>query len=164
MISGYLPICGFVPNHRAPKINLAWCRSKLRVVKAIVSQFSRLITLWLLRIISLNTIEAIGKVTQDMKWSSESAIKTLYKHSNYLSGRSVPLWTLKCSLTQLDYGEIVEKFVRNMRTETLRATFASAKTKHWKRKIKGMRYSRDICYPTRWAASRNTSIIPCFVI
>ena len=160
MTSDHLPICGFVPNHKVSTANLSTLNGKIRVSKANLPQFARVVTHWLPTLRLINTIEEIDKFAQDLSWALESALNAVGKRPNKKSGRSAPWWTTECKSANLEYREATEVSERNKKAKMFRATVAYAKREHWKSRIEGMGSSQDVYKLMRWGSSRNASITP----
>lgn len=90
MTSDHLPICGLVPNHKAFTSNSPTSSGKLRVSKANLSQFARVVTQWSPFFRSISTIEEIDKFAQDINLALENALKAVGKQPNKKSGKSAP--------------------------------------------------------------------------
>ncbi|POS82638.1 hypothetical protein EPUL_004536, partial [Erysiphe pulchra] len=153
MTSDHLPICAFVPNHKVPAANSPTLDGKLRVSKANLPQFSRVVTQWLPTLRIMSTIEEVDKFAQDISWALENALKAVAEEV-LLGG------TTECKSAHLEYRETTEISERNEKAKTFRATVASTKREHWKSRVEGMGSSRDVYKLMRWVAPRNTSITP----
>ena len=66
MTSDHLPNCGFVPNHKVSTANSPTLDRKIRVSKANLPQFARVMTQWLPTPRIMSTIEEIDKFAQDI--------------------------------------------------------------------------------------------------
>ncbi|POS82198.1 hypothetical protein EPUL_004820, partial [Erysiphe pulchra] len=106
--------------------------SKLKVSKANLPQFTRIISQLLPPLRPLETTEETEKFSQYLSWALESALKAV----------------------------AVEESVWATRAKTLRAVVASAKREHWKRKVEYIKSSRDVYKLMRWAAPQHASINP----
>lgn len=64
--SDHLPNCGFVPNHKVSSANLLTRSEKLKVSKATVPKFIRVVSQWLPQLTVSNTVEDIKKLVQNI--------------------------------------------------------------------------------------------------
>ena len=103
MTSDHLPICGYVPNPESSMSTRSDSSGKLRVSKANLPQFSRVVAQWLPPVISLNTLEETENFAQDICWALENAVKAVGKRPNKQNGKSAPWWTPECKLAHLEY-------------------------------------------------------------
>ncbi|KHJ30457.1 putative eka-like protein [Erysiphe necator] len=158
--SDHLPICDFVPNHKAPKVNSLKSERKLQVSKEKVPQFTRLVTEWLPPNTTLNTVEETEKFAQEICWALTNSLKAVGRRINKTSGRKAPWWTPECKFDHLEYHEAVKDEEHNLRARKFRKTVASAKKEHWKRRIEDMKSSRDAYKLMRWAAPQHSSNTP----
>ncbi|POS82119.1 hypothetical protein EPUL_005750, partial [Erysiphe pulchra] len=141
--SDHLPICGFVPISKVATINSLSSGRKLRVSKDKVPQSTRLVTEWLPPSTTLNTIEEIEKIAQDICWALTNSLKAVGKRPNKATGKKAPWWTPECKFAHLEYKEAVKDAERNLRARKFRNTVASAKREHWKSRIEDLKSSRD---------------------
>ncbi|POS84848.1 hypothetical protein EPUL_002434 [Erysiphe pulchra] len=162
---GHLPICGFVPvmglepsdlptslciydqaelvtvpNHKASAPKLTASGVKFRVSKANVLQFIRVVLHWLPQPTIINTVEETESYAQGICWALDSAMKAVGKRPNQKSGRSA-------------YQEAMNGSKRISQAMKFRATVASAKRTHWKKKVEDMKTAQETFRLMRWASS-----------
>ena len=160
MTSDHLPLCGFVPYLKESSKSLTTFTGKLRVPESNLPQFVRVVSRLLPTLTVLSSSEETEFFAQNLCWALENALKAAGKRPNKKSGRSAPWWTLECKSARLEYQEAVEESERWTQARNFRATVASAKREHWRRKVEDMRSNQDAFKLMRWATSGNTNITP----
>ncbi|KAI0999189.1 hypothetical protein K3495_g9008 [Podosphaera aphanis] len=93
----------------------------------------------------------------------KDAPKAVGKRQNKLSGRAAPWWTLDCKEAHLQYRSAASVAECNRYAKSFRATFAAAKSEHWKRKVEAMKSSSDVFGIMRWATPRQMKIPPALM-
>lgn len=160
MTSDHLPILGFVPNHKVSAAKTPFSDNKFRVFKAEIPKFIRVVSQWLPPLSVLNTVEETENCAQSICWALESALKAVGKRPNKKSGRSAAWWTSKCKSAHLDYQKTTNESERISQAKIFRATVASAKREHWKKKVENMKTAHETFKLMRWASSPQASITP----
>ncbi|KHJ30047.1 putative eka-like protein [Erysiphe necator] len=98
MTSDHLLICGFVRNHKASTSNSPTSNGKLRVSKANLPQFARVVAQLLPSYRPISTAEEIDEFTQDINLALGNALKAVGKQPNEKSGKSAPWWMANVDL------------------------------------------------------------------
>lgn len=160
MTSDHLPICGFVPIHKSSAACLPMHNGKLKVSKANIPQFTRVVSQCLPPSTTLNTVEETENYAQGKCWALESALKATGKRSIKENGRSASWWTPECKFAHLEYQEAVEELERTTKAKKFRAKIASAKREHWNRKVEDIRNANDTFRLMKWASPRQANITP----